>query len=232
MGKQLGIRWVGAAMAVGACMAPLQGAALVFGELQLRSYLGQPLRAMIPVRAGPGEQVDSSCFSLGRPPARSDAHLGYLTQAALALETLNGRTELKVSSAQPINDPYVKLLIQVNCGNGSYAREFTSLLDPAANTVDVSPLVVGSVSPATVGYGGQQADLTWQERQGETLQSIAAGRYPSQPGMQRRLVRAMRKSNPDLPAKANSPLPEGGVLNIPDLKVVPPAVTATFAALP
>jgi len=101
---------------------------MMLGDIALRSSLGQPLRATIPVRAEAGEQLDDTCFSLIRPAQQDD--FTYLTQARLALEEVNGRLQLKISSQQAISEPFIRLSIQADCGQGRFNRVFTVLLDP------------------------------------------------------------------------------------------------------
>ena len=210
-----------------ACLAPINHAsALVFGELGLHSYLGQPLVASVPIVVRQGEQVDTACLSLGRQPIQSDTQLPYLTQAVLALEQVGSSITLKITTSRALNEPYIKLLLQSNCGQENYVREFTALLDPVETAV-VAPESTSSTQPPSPRQekSNQPSGLAWEALQGETLKTIAAGFYPRQPRMQRKMVQAMRDANPDLrDVAAESPLPDGAVLRIPNLKSISPSV--------
>lgn len=227
MGERQGsskARLTGAGICLYACLKSLNASAFVLGELELNSHLGQPLRASIPITAGRDEPLGPECFSLAKPPSRAGPQLSYLTNAVLRLEDVAGRTRLKVSTSSSINEPYVKLVIQAGCGEGSRVREFTALLDPVETSAAPPRIEPGSKSAAK-GPEQQTESSTrpgWVVRAGDTLQSLAAGFYPRQPHMQRRMVQALRDANPDLAmAEATSALPEGSPLHVPDLRSLP-----------
>ncbi|MDO9114397.1 MAG: hypothetical protein Q7U63_11455 [Polaromonas sp.] len=192
--------------------------AMQFGELSLHSYLGQPLRASIPLKANPDEEMDSRCFSLGHPANQSE-YASYLTQARLELVESGGQFQLLIRSAQAINEPFLRLLVQSNCGQGLLSRKFTLLLDP----VEYSQTLPSAVKPAAAEppISEAQEQLVWEARQGETLRSIAASLYPRQARMQRNLMRVIREANPELrDTPEDTPLPEGGVIHVPALRPV------------
>ncbi|BCB27791.1 hypothetical protein SKTS_26770 [Sulfurimicrobium lacus] len=120
---------------------------MILGDLALHSSLGQPLRASIPVKADKGEQLDDSCFSLVRPERQDD--FTYLTRARLALEQVDGRMQLEISSQHAIGEPFARLLIQADCGQGRINRVFTVLLDPEvpASPAPSLPVTEPSVPP-------------------------------------------------------------------------------------
>lgn len=209
------------------CAVPLSSSALLLGELSLHSYLGQPLRASIQIKASPDEELDSRCFSLVRPESRGD-YASYLTQARLDLVETGGQRLLKIYSSQPVSEPFLRLRVQGSCGQGHVGREYTLLLDPVEYAQIRSP-ATGKAVPAEPQISNPEDQRVWDVRSGETLHSIAASLYPRQPGMQRSLLRAIRKANPELhDAPSGEPLPEGGVVRIPDLRslVVAPSVGA------
>jgi pilus assembly protein FimV len=43
----------------------------------------------------------------------------------------SGRQYIKVTSTQPLNEPFVDLLLELSWNNGRLVREYTFLLDPA-----------------------------------------------------------------------------------------------------
>jgi len=119
---------------------------MMLGDIALHSNLGQPLRATVPLRTEVGEQLDDSCFSLVRPAQQDD--FTYLTQARLALEEVNGRLELKIRSQHAISEPFVRLLVQADCGQGRFNRAFTVLLDPEELVSPPLPIAAQDASPA------------------------------------------------------------------------------------
>lgn len=206
------------------CAAPLSSSAMQFGELTVHSHLGQPLRASIPLKAGPDEELDARCFSLARPEGQSD-YASYLTQARLELVDTGGQLQLKIRSAQAVNEPFLRLLVQGNCGQGHLGREFTLLLDPLDAQIR-SPAAASELQ-----IPKPQEQYAWQARQGETLRSIAASLYPREKRMQRSLLRAIREANPELrDTPADALLPDGVMVQMPAQRPVAsvpePSITA------
>lgn len=202
-----------------ACAVPLSSSALLLGELRLHSHLGEPLSASIPLKFGPQEELDGRCFSLSRPESKGDSAF-YLTQARLELVETDGQFQIKIRSSQSINEPFLRLLVQENCGQGRLSREYTLLLDPVEYARGRAP----SVKPAAVAerqISTMQGHYLWDVRQGETLGSIAASLYPRQVSMQRVFLRAVRDANPSLrDTPADEPLPAGGVIHVPALPLL------------
>ena len=103
--------------------------ALGLGEIDLRSYLGQPLDARIPVSAGVDEPLDNSCFKLINGAVTSDT--GHATPAKLSFQQIGRNNILQIRSASSVPEPAVRIQIEVSCGNVSrISREYTLLLDP------------------------------------------------------------------------------------------------------
>jgi hypothetical protein len=195
------------------CAAPLSSSAMLLGELAVHSHLGQPLRASIPLKADLDDELDSRCFSLARPEGQGD-YDSYLTQARLELVETGGQFQLKIRSAQAINEPFLRLLVQGNCGQGHLSREFTLLLDPVDAQIR-SPAVKLAVATEPL-IPKTQDQYVWDTHQGETLRSIASSLYPRDKRQQRNLLRAIREANPDLrDTPVDAPLPQGGMIQVP-----------------
>lgn len=202
---------------------PMSSSALMLGEITLHSYLGQALRATVEVRSDAGEQVDGSCFSLTRPGQQDD--FTYLTQARLALQEANGRMQLVIHSQQAIGEPFFRLMVQANCGQGRFQRVFTILLDPVETVAPVLPARERPVTAAPQVATRPAASPGREVQPGETLHSIATALFPRQARMQRKMVRALRNANPDLrDISEHAELPPGSVIHIPVLKPVRPPV--------
>ncbi len=207
------------------CAAPLSSSALLLGELRLHSYLGQPLRASIPLKAEPDEELDSRCFSLVRPETRGDS-ASYLTQARLDVVEASGQFQLKIHSLQPVSEPFLRLRVQESCGQGHLSREYTLLIDPVEYT-QIRPPAIKKAAPAEPRVSNPQNRYVWDVRPGETLRSISASLYPRQSGRQRSLLRAIRNANPELhDTPADQPLPEGGAIHVPELRRIAPGTSA------
>ena len=103
------------------------------GRLNVQSGLGQPLRAEVEVTALTPEEAQSLSARLAPADAFRQAGLEYnpaLSSLRFAIEPRGGRTFVRITSAQPINEPFVDLLVELNWATGKFVREYTFLLDP------------------------------------------------------------------------------------------------------
>ncbi|WP_429203366.1 FimV/HubP family polar landmark protein [Massilia sp. UYP11] len=103
------------------------------GKLTVLSALGQPLRAEIELTAGAGEDPASMAVKLASPDAFRAANIEFnpaLLSLRFAVEERGGRQVIRVSSTQPLNEPFVDMLLELTWNNGRLVREYTFLLDP------------------------------------------------------------------------------------------------------
>jgi len=111
--------------------APVDAAGL--GRLSVQSALGQPLRAEVEVTSLTRDEAQSLSARLAPADAFRQAGLEFnpaLSNLRFVIEPRNGRTFVRISSAQPINEPFVDLLLELNWATGKFVREYTFLLDP------------------------------------------------------------------------------------------------------
>src|SRR5258706_1918671 len=123
----------------GIALALLMGASVAahaagLGKLSVNSSLGEVLSAEIDlVSVQPGE-LDSMSARVAAPEAFRDARIEYSGALRLLRFTVekrpNGQPFLKVTSAAPINEPFVDALIEVTWPAGRIQREYPILLDP------------------------------------------------------------------------------------------------------
>ncbi len=124
--------------------------AVGLGEIDLRSYLGQPLDARIPVSAGADEPLDESCFKLINGAITSDA--GHATPAKLSFQQVGRNNILLIRSSSTVPEPAVRVQVEVGCGNVSkVSREYILLLDPpeyaAASRINLPANPAAAASP-------------------------------------------------------------------------------------
>ena len=117
-----------------ACSTPLNAVALGVGQIQVRSALNQVFDAEIPLLlAGPGEAAG---ITARLAPAQTFAQKGIdrlplLSNLVFTVQTgADGRGLIKVTSKQPIREPMLNFLIQVDWPRGQVVREVAVLLDP------------------------------------------------------------------------------------------------------
>ena len=117
------------------------------GAINVYSGLGQPLRAEIEVKATAAE-LQSLTAKVAGVEAFRQANLNYsssMPNVRMNVERRGNRAFLRVSSNQPINDPFVDLVVELNWASGRVLREYTFLLDPVAAP---RPEVATTVTPA------------------------------------------------------------------------------------
>lgn len=107
--------------------------AVGMGGINVTSALGQTLKADIQLVALGKDEKISLVARLASPDTYKGAGLEYPYGNKFKFEIenrANGEPYLKVSSAQPINDPFVSLLVELTWSSGKLLREYTFLLDP------------------------------------------------------------------------------------------------------
>lgn len=164
MKKRLG----GFTVSAMACGIALLGSAPAFalsvGEPLVRSRLGQPLDAWIPVVLESPEEkeaLDSFAASLAAANVYLARALEVPAVGALQLRALttDGQVRLHLTSQQPFVEPMSTLLIKVSLGRVSILRELPLLLDLPASAAAAEPLPVApeAALPAAAAIAVQPA---------------------------------------------------------------------------
>jgi len=134
---------------------PLLAQAAGLGRLVVQSFLGQPLRAEIEiVSLLPGEESSLEA-RLASGNAFAQAGIEFnpaLNSVRFAIEKSAGRTLLRVTTRQPVNEPFLDMLVELRWATGLLVREYTVLLDPpdykAAKPMAAVPAVPASTAMA------------------------------------------------------------------------------------
>jgi pilus assembly protein FimV len=93
---------------------------------------------------------------LAGPDAFSQAGIEFnpvLSDARFAVERRGGRPLLRIRTSQPVNEPFLELLVELQWPSGRLVREYTFLLDPPeyksrAAIAPVAPAAAAPVKPA------------------------------------------------------------------------------------
>ncbi len=125
-------------LAVAVALALMAGSGTAWsaglGRLSVQSGLGQPLRAEVEITALTREESASLNAKLASPDAFKQAGLEFnaaLAGLRFAIDRrTDGRSFVRISSTQPINEPFVDMLLELNWATGKFVREYTFLLDP------------------------------------------------------------------------------------------------------
>ena len=115
-------------------LAPLIANALQLGKIVVTSSQGQPLNAEIEMMLTPGEdlsKLQTSLASRESYESQGIERLAIHNNISVELQkNEKGLSVLKLKSTQPVPDPFLDLLIQVDSAKGRNYREYTVLLDP------------------------------------------------------------------------------------------------------
>lgn len=127
------------------------------GKLTVLSSLGQPLKAEIELTSVAKDEIGSLVPRLASADAFRQANIDLspvLFSLRFAVDQRNGNPVVRVTSTQPINEPFVDMLLELGGGKGKLVREYTFLLDPpemrsSRAASQVTPVVIGQAAPAT-----------------------------------------------------------------------------------
>ena len=232
------------ALAAALIAAAIPAHALVLGEIEVRSMLGEALDARIALEQADSQVVDASCFALARAAA---GDLPAIREGILTIERTGSSMALRVRSLGGMYEPAMALRVRAACPGdaGAVLRQYTILLDPRPGTqvVPAPPVLerglpgsatelrVEATDAATGNAAGSIANL--RARPGDSLRSIAAAVFPRNRQAQSQYLAALREANPAIAAHAgNEALPEGTVIALPDLRTYARAAIDASRAAP
>jgi pilus assembly protein FimV len=104
------------------------------GKLTVLSSLGQPLHAEIELTSVSKEEAGALTVKLASTEAFRQANIEFnpvLFTLRFAIEQRAGKQKIRVTSTQPVNEPFVDILLELGGSNNRLVREYTFLLDPA-----------------------------------------------------------------------------------------------------
>lgn len=123
------------------------------GKLTVLSHLGQPLRAEIELTSPNKEEINSLVPKVASIEAFRQANIEFnpaLLSLRFAVEPRGNGYIIRVTSTQPMNEPWIDFLLEMNASNGKLVREYTALLDPAELSVGQAAQIVNPSTPNTV----------------------------------------------------------------------------------
>ena len=248
-------RMASVAVAVALALGTQSALALGLGPIRVKSALGQPLLAEIPIRFDTAGEAKSLHVGIASPDAYrragiSSGQMGIPLQFTV-VGTADGGHVIRVTTADPVRDPYVEFLLDAESANGSLVREYTILLDPprfAASGTATEPLVThaaGSApapaapmpaapasasSPAAAVVAAppspEAGGASYTVRAGDTAYAIAQRNLPAGVGIDQ-MLDALRQANPHAFIHGNiNELERGAILRIPSAaaaRAIPPA---------
>ncbi|KRE94986.1 fimbrial protein FimV [Frateuria sp. Soil773] len=214
-----------------------QAVALELGQIQVKSALGQPLLAEIPLtpespaelrnlsaRLASAEDFARAGISAGRP--------GIPLQFSVA--GTGEHRVIRITSTAAVNDPYLDLLVEVSSAAGKSVREYAILLDPPgaaqatagapaaapARSAPSRPARAAAAAPQRQPAPASRAVVTSDGKygpveRGQTLSGIARLTAPAGTDVNQMML-ALKQANPDAFYRDNiNALKSGAVLRVP-----------------
>ena len=149
-------------------LAPIAVFSAGLGKLNVSSGLGEPLRADIELLSVTPEELSSIFAVIASEEAYATQGIerpaSHSTIKVEVSKNSRGTPILKLKSTQPISEPFLDMLIQVDWASGRLLREYTVLLDP--------PGYVGEVESTTTQLPAVKPSIT--SRQDSMVDSSSA----------------------------------------------------------
>lgn len=172
--------------------------AIGMGGINVFSALGQPLKADIELVAVNKVEKSSMVVRLASPDAYKGAGLEYPygNKFKFQIENRpNGDLYLKVSSEQPINDPFVSMLVELSWASGRLLREYTFLLDPPGYIAEQPKQTdVQAIAPAVQSAPPEISPRETSPRPVEQAAPVAPTPVESQPAEKPAMTAPARKT--------------------------------------
>lgn len=240
--KGMRVRKLALTAAVLLAMSPQTPYALGLSDAEVRSSLDETLDARIRLLSVQPGDLDQASIRLASPEAFAKAGV----ERSAALNALNfeiakdrdGTPIIRVTSSQPIRDPYIDFLIELNWPAGRLVRSYTLLLDPPVAGEEKAPPVSkpAASAPAVAAAGSsapsrertrsvprptstaRQAPNTYGPTQSaETLWNIAEQVRPDGSITVHQMMIALVRNNPEAFFDSNvNSLKAGYVLRVPE----------------
>ena len=236
-------------LAVCLALMPFSAGAAGLGKMTVMSGLGEPLNAEIEIAAN---KEELSSLSARIAPSETYAEQGVERASSLSNVRVelgkkpDGTPILKISSQQPVNDPFLDMLIQVDWPTGRLLREYTALLDPPGygdrtassseaaegarlpsvttpskkNTTKSAPSVAGASKPAS----STPVD-TYVTKRGDTLRNVARHMQVDDVTLEQMLVGLYRNNREAFMGDNMNQLKVGQIMRAPreeDLRAIKP----------
>ena len=217
-------------------LIPSLASALGLGRLQLNSALNEPFDARIRLLSPTAAELDSLEVGLADSVAFARVNMDrpvVLGRLRFRLDRAErGADTIHITSAEPIREPFLRFLIEINWSNGRLFREYTVLLDPplydpAKRATELSPATTRAAprrpEPRAAASGDPDSDRTYYSggdygpiRATDTLWSIANATRPSAEISVNQMMLALLRANPDAFITQNiNGLKSGHILRMP-----------------
>ena len=227
-------------LAVIGALGATQANALGLGEVRVSSALNQPLQAeidLLQLRGLNASQIITSLADTDDFYIAGVKPTAILSDLRFKLDVQGNSGKIILSTSDPIREPFLNFLIEVNWPSGRLVREYTVLLDPPVfSASDLAPrnqpVAPSSSAPQTTSTApAPTAPRTtvsapaamiaadsgrYQVKNDDTLWQIALQTRPDSSVSPQQMMLAIQRANPDAFVNGNiNRLKSGVVLDIP-----------------
>ncbi|MFN2360245.1 MAG: FimV/HubP family polar landmark protein [Marinobacter sp.] len=240
------VRKLAVALALAGGLGSGVAQALGLGEIELQSYLNEPLDAEITLRKSEGVDPGDVFVDIASESAYERVGIDrnyFLTKLDFEVTTASdGSLVVNVSSREPLREPYLNFLLEVTWPNGRLMREYAVLVDPpvyaeesgveeevsAPATRQASQPSEQQTEPRTEAREQEPQRATTQRARtlgptdaSDTLWNIAASVRPDSSVSMQQVMLALQDMNPDAFMGGNiNRLKRGEVLRVPDMEAI------------
>lgn len=215
------------------------------GKINVRSNLGENLKAdieMTGIRAG---ELDNVRVGLADSATFQNLNVDYsavLSSLRFSLSPSAAGALIRVKSTVPVNDPYLRFVLEAKTPSGRSVREYTVLLDPAnysasaagQNIVqDVPSYADNNLASRYQGAPGAvpATPTALKARAGSTLRSLAAKVKPRGASISQTMA-ALAQGNPDAFVDGDiHQLKIGATLKVPSARKIKSLTSAQVASI-
>jgi pilus assembly protein FimV len=142
---------------------PSAAFALGLGDIHLLSPLNSPLDAeieLVDVAPDEANTVQAQLASRETFARQGLDWPGFLAGVQVrTMRTSDGRMVIKLKSTDPISEPFITVLVEVNWSHGRVVREYTMLLDPPVYAPGQSAGASAPVSAPSTGSGTREGSI-------------------------------------------------------------------------
>ena len=137
-------RWLSVALVAVCVGLPAQSWALGLGEIEIESALNERFTGSIELLDAAGFQTIEIMVTLA---SREDfervgvERFFYLTNLNFEVDLGGSTPQVRVTSKQPVSEPYLNFIVEVLWPRGRLLKEFTVLLDPPTFSAAPAPSV-------------------------------------------------------------------------------------------